>query len=114
MLSTANSVPHESFVTNLSSVISESSDIKIKIITSNIDPQSASEIKALPARYGGAGTGCSTEVVLFSPADKYEDPIRRAAYTSDVCAEFRRSGLSPVLLTEGVDITGSPVFVPVS
>ena len=110
-LATAACVPHESYVTNLSSVVGETSNVKIKIVTSNIDPQSAAEIRALPAKFGGAGTGCSTESLIFSPVAKYEDPPGRAVYTADVCSEFMRNGVSPHLLAESADSSGSPVFV---
>ena len=110
-LATAACVPHESYVTGLSSVIDETSNVKIKIVTSNIDPQSSAEIRALPARFGGAGTGCSLEAVIFSPALKYEDPSARAVFSADVCSELLRSGVTPHLLAESTDSTGSPVFV---
>ncbi len=110
-LSVVPCAPAGSYVTKLSSVVGETSNVRIKIVTSNIDPQSAAEIRALPAKFGGAGTGCSLETLVFSPALKYEDPSLRAVYTSDVCAEFSRCGITPRLLAEGADGTGKPVFV---
>ena len=110
-LATVPCVPHESYVTDLASVVGDTSNVKIKIVTSNIDPQSSAEIRSLPAKFGGAGTGCNLEAVVFSPASKYEDPSARAVYTADVCSEFMRSGVVPRLLVESVDSSGSPVFV---
>ncbi len=113
-LATAPCVPHGSYVTDLSSVVAETSNVKIKIVTSNIDPKNAAEIRSMPAKFGGAGTGCSLEAMVFSPVLKYEDPSARAVYTADVCAEFMRSGIVPHLLTESTDASGRPVFVGAS
>ncbi|MBQ6263575.1 MAG: hypothetical protein IJK58_08695, partial [Clostridia bacterium] len=109
-LSTVSCVPHERYVSELSGAVPESSNIRLVVVTSNIDPQSVSEIKALPARFGGAGTGCVAEAILFSPADKYEDPAARTVYTEDVITDFTRSGIKCVLLSEGSDIYGAPSF----
>jgi hypothetical protein len=113
-LAVAGGVQHESFVANLGTLISESTNVTVKVVTSNIDPQSAAEISELPARFGGAGTGCSVEVVIFSPIEKYEDPSLRAVYTSDVAADFKRRGMTTVTLSESVSGDGAPVFVPIS
>ncbi len=110
-LATAANVPEDSYVTGLSSVISESSDVKIKIVTSNIDPHSTSEIKALPSKFGGAGTGCSTELLVYSPSERYEDPTEREAYAAGICSDLVRGGIAAHRWEESTDISGSPVFV---
>ncbi len=112
-LSTAKSVPHESFVANLVHTVTESSNVTVKIVTSNLDPQSASFTAAVPAKFGGAGTGCSVEAVVYSPSDRYEDEALRASYTDGVAADFRRHGLSVVSLSERAVGDGERVFVEV-
>lgn len=113
-LTTAEAVSNEAYVANLGALVSDSTNVTLKVVTSNLDPQSAAEIGALPSKFGGAGTGCSVEVVMFSPAEKYEDPALRAVYTSDVALEFARQGISPTVLSESRDGSGAPVFTPVS
>ena len=93
--------------------MTECSNVTVKIVTSNLDPQSASYIAAVPSKFGGAGTGCSVEAVIFSPSDKYEDEALRASYTDGVAADFRRHGLSVVSLSEKVFGDGEHVFIEV-
>lgn len=110
-LATASAVSREKYVANLTSVISESVNVTVKIVTSNIDPENAALIGAVPSRFGGASTGCSVGVVIYSPAEKYEDTALRAAYTAGVTAEFGRRGIVASSLAESVGAEGAPVFV---
>ena len=112
-LSTANSVPHESFVANLAHTVTESSNVTVKIVTSNLDPQSAALTASVPSKFGGAGTGCSVEAVIYSPSDRYEDEALRASYTDGVAADFRRHGLTVVSLSERTLGEGECVFAEV-
>ena len=68
-------------------------------------------MKAMPSKFGGAGTGCSAELLVYSPAERYEDPAQRAAYTAGVCTDFIKSGIAAHRWAENTDISGSPVFV---
>ena len=113
-LATAVAVPHESFVAGLSNTISESSNVTVKIVTSNLDPQSAANTASVPSKFGGAGTGCSVEAVIYSPVEKYEDAALRASYTDGVAADLRRHGLSVVSLTETASGDGERVFIEVN
>ena len=52
----------------------------IKFVTSNIDPVSLSEYCAVPAMFGGAGAGCTCEVMLFNPETRYINSSARREY----------------------------------
>lgn len=93
-------VPHENRVAALSDIISESVNVTVKIVTSNIDPISVSEYCAVPTKFGGAGTGCSTEVLLFDPEEKYASPTARFEYTSSAYIQLRQWGVEMTELKE--------------
>lgn len=112
-LAACGSSPSGKQVANLAAIIPETTNVTVKIVTSNIDPESTSSIGALPARFGGSGTGCSVEVILFSPVEKYEDPSLRAVYTAGVMAEFARRGINCTTLAEVAGDEGTPVFTSV-
>ncbi len=109
-LGRAGAVSSDKYVAKLTSLVTESTNVTIKIVTSNIDPQSASLIGAVPSRFGGAGTGCTVEVITYSPSERYEDPALRAVYTADVETDFRRCGIVASKLDETAGSDGIPVF----
>ncbi|MBQ7714849.1 MAG: DUF58 domain-containing protein [Clostridia bacterium] len=113
-LATASTVDHENLVSKLSICVSDSASVVLKVVTSNLDPVSASEISSLPARFGGAGTGCSAEIFVYSPFDKYTDPTARKAYVSSVCADLMRRGIMAMSLDEEKDSSGAAVYVATS
>lgn len=83
-------------ITSLLPLISESLNVTIRICTSNLDPLSLSRYSSIPGLFGGAGTGCVTEILLFNPEERYEDVrIRRE------CVEMCRIRLAQ----DGVDLT---------
>jgi len=83
-------------VTTLLPLIHESLNVTIRIATSNLDPLSLNKYAAIPGLYGGAGTGCVAEILLFNPEDRYEDIKIRREYV-EMC-RIR-------LAQEGVDLT---------
>ena len=83
-------------VTSLLPLITESLNVTIRICTSNLDPLSLNKYAAIPGLYGGAGTGCVTEVLLFNPEERYEDVKIRREYV-----EMSRIRLAQ----DGVDLT---------
>lgn len=110
-LATASPVSHDRYVANLTSVISESVNVTVKIVTSNTDPESAALIGAVPSRFGGASTGCSVEVITYSDNTKFEDPALRAVYNAGVALEFGRRGIASSSLEESIGAEGTPTFV---
>ena len=110
-LARAGVAPSGEYVSHLMPAVAESSDVTLKVVTSNIDPVSAADIASLPARFGGAGTGCRAEAVIHSPIQKYEDPTLRSVYTSQVTADLARCGFTAYMLSESTDGAGRPVFV---
>lgn len=76
----APTVPCEKKITDLIRIVSESMNVTIKFVTSNIDPISLSEYCVVPAMFGGAGAGCTCEVMLFNPEARYTNPIARREY----------------------------------
>lgn len=89
--------PHENSVMRLSSLISESLNVTIRIVTSAIDGASISEYAAMPSMFGGAGTGCITEVMLFNPEQRYSDANTRRDYIGLCKSRLAQNG---VILTE--------------
>lgn len=89
--------PHENSVMRLSSLISESLNVTIRIVTSALDGASISEYAAMPSMFGGAGTGCITEVMLFNPEQRYSDTNIRRDYIGLCKSRLAQNG---VILTE--------------
>ncbi len=112
-LSTAANVDSEARVSNLTAAVTDASNITLKIVTSNIDPVNVGEISGIPAVFGGAGTGCFAELILFSPAHRFENPLERRAYAAECSLRLLKSGVVTHEMAEGSDGMGNPVFVPV-
>ena len=83
-------------VTTLLPLITESLNVTIRICTSNIDPLSLNRYASIPGLFGGAGSGCVTEVLLFNPEERYTDVKIRREYI-----EMCRNRLAQ----DGVDLT---------
>ena len=113
LLATTECAPHESYAARLAAGISDGSNVRLKIVTSNLDPESFAETASVPGKLGGAGSGCIADVLIFSPAERYEDPSRRAAFTAEACFDLKRRGMRPLVLSESADDLGAPVFTPV-
>lgn len=96
VFSTAPAAPENTSITDLLLLIGESLNVTIRICTSNLDPLSLNNYSAIPGLFGGAGTGCVAEVLLFNPEDRYEDVKIRREYV-EMC-RIR-------LAQEGVDLT---------
>lgn len=112
-ISTAANVESEARASFLTAAVTESSSITLKIVTSNIDPVNLAELSEIPSYFGGAGTGCFAEVILFSPAHRFEDPLERRAYAAEASFRMLKSGIAAGEMAEGKDGMGNAVFVPV-
>lgn len=82
-------------VYDLSRLISEAANVTIRIITANLDPSSLAQYSQIPAMFGGAGSGCITEVLFYNPTEKYKAPMEREEYVSACAAKLRQQGISP-------------------
>lgn len=76
----ASTVECEKKITDLIRIVSESMNVTIKFVTSNIDPVSLSEYCNVPSMFGGAGAGCTCEVMLFNPEARYINSSARREY----------------------------------
>ena len=80
-------------ITELIRIVSESMNVTIKFVTSNIDPLSLSEYCAVPAMFGGAGAGCTCEVMLFNPETRYFNAAARREYGATCKERLIGSGI---------------------
>ena len=96
VFATAPSAPEKTSISDLLLLIQESLNVTIRICTSNIDPLSLNQYGAIPGLFGGAGTGCVAELLVFNPEDRYEDIKIRREYV-EMC-RLR-------LAQDGVDLT---------
>jgi Uncharacterized conserved protein (some members contain a von Willebrand factor type A (vWA) domain) len=88
---------HANSVMRLSSLIGESLNVTIRIVTSAMDAGAVADYSSMPSMFGGSGTGCVTEIVLFNPEERYSDIPSRRDYV-DLCKS--RLAQNGVILTE--------------
>ena len=112
-LSTAPVVPEGASVASLAVTVGEVTSSKVKIVTTNIDPVSLGEIEQMPARLGGAGSGCSAEVLIISPDYRYEDPASRAAFAADAKNRLISKGISSDIWAESEGKRSCAVFAAI-
>ncbi|MGN1346832.1 MAG: DUF58 domain-containing protein [Eubacteriales bacterium] len=96
VFATAPAAPENTSISDLLLLIGESLNVTIRICTSNLDPLSLNRYSAIPGLFGGAGTGCVAELLVFNPEDRYEDVKIRREYV-EMC-RLR-------LAQDGVDLT---------
>ena len=87
-------VPEDKHITDLTGIIGEAVNVTVRIVTANIDPEAVARYCAVPSMFGGAGTGCVTEVMLFNPHHKYVEPSERLEYAEGVRLQLRHNGIS--------------------
>ncbi len=80
VFSTTASCSEKENVATLLPLINESLNVTIRICTSNIDPLSLNRYAAIPSLFGGAGSGCACEVMLFNPEKRYVSTTVRREY----------------------------------
>ncbi len=91
--SSAPVAPSEKKIAELTKVIDATMNVSIKFVTSNIDPYSISDLCDVPTAFGGASSGCSCEVMLFNPEQRYVDPPSRLEYAQGAKERFRSAGI---------------------
>ncbi len=101
VFATVPPAPENTSISDLLLLIGESLNVTIRICTSNIDPLSLNRYGAIPGLFGGAGTGCVAELLVFNPEDRYEDIKIRREYV-EMC-RLR-------LAQDGVDLTELQAF----
>ncbi len=84
-------------VTNLTLLVQESLNVTLRIVTSNLNPAALNRYSMVPSLFGGAGTGCVTEIVLFDPETRYESVSARREYVAACKSRLAHEG---VLLSE--------------
>ena len=110
-LAAAGVVPRESAITDLTGIIGEAVNVTIRIVTSNIDPQSVASYCTVPAMFGGAGTGCVTEIMLFNPHEKYVSPSERLEYSEGQRLALRHNGINMTDVKECSQPDGRVVLI---
>ena len=107
----AKVVPEDKRICDLTGVIGEAVNVTIRIITANIDPESIAEYCSVPTMFGGAGTGCVSEILLFNPCDKYLSPKERIEYTNTARLQLKMNGLSLSEIMELQQADGRTVLI---
>lgn len=93
-------------ITSLLPLISESLNVTIRICTSNLDPLSLNRYSSIPGLFGGAGTGCVTEILLFNPEERYEDVRIRREYVEMCRIRLAQDGVDLTELSASKDESG--------
>jgi len=78
----------------LAMMIEQSAGMTIRMVTANTDIYSAAVYGSIPAAFGGAGSGCSAEVLLTSPNGLWVSDSDEAAAAQVMSTEMSRSGVS--------------------
>jgi len=88
-------------------MITESLNVTIRICTSHLDPVSLGQYGAIPSLFGGAGSGCLAEVLLFNPEDRYESIALRREYVAMSRIQLAKDGVDLTELAPETDETGT-------
>jgi len=106
VFATAPSAPEKTSISDLLLLIQESLNVTIRICTSNIDPLSLNQYGAIPGLFGGAGTGCVAELLVFNPEDRYEDIKIRREYVEMCRLRLAQDGVDLTELKAAKDESG--------
>ncbi len=108
MLSSANDVPEDPSLINfftapvcrekeayseLAMMIEQSAGMTIRMVSANTDIFSSSVFAAIPAAFGGAGAGCTAEVMLSDPEGLWESNSAKSIAAEAMSSELSRSGV---------------------
>ncbi|MBQ8401339.1 MAG: DUF58 domain-containing protein [Clostridia bacterium] len=91
-------------------LITESLNVTIRICTSHLDPVSLGQYGAIPSLFGGAGSGCLAEVLLFNPEDRYENIALRREYVAMSRIQLAKDGVDLTELAPDTDENGGTVL----
>ena len=87
----------EDRVARLTLLVRESLNVTLRIVTPHLDGVSMGEYAAVPAMFGGAGTGCITEILFFDAEERCADVQARREYV-EMCRD--RLAQDGVVLTQ--------------
>ncbi|MBE6707703.1 MAG: DUF58 domain-containing protein [Ruminococcaceae bacterium] len=109
LLSSANDIPEDPSLirfftapvcrnkeafSELAMLIEQSAGMTIRMVTANTDINSAAVFAAIPAAFGGAGSGCTAEVLLSDPSDLWKSISDKGIAAQAMSEELSRSGVS--------------------
>lgn len=77
----------------LSLLIEQTAGLTIRIVTANTDVYSAAVFSAVPAAFGGSGSGCSAEVLISSPTGLWKEDNDRSVSAQALGEELARSNV---------------------
>lgn len=77
----------------LAMLVEQSSALTIRMVTANTDIHSAATYAAVPAAFGGAGTGCTAEVLLASPEGLWANEADRGVSAQAMSEELARNSV---------------------
>lgn len=91
-------------------LITESLNVTIRICTAHLDPVSLGQYGAIPSLFGGAGSGCLAEVLLFNPEDRYENVSLRREYVAMSRVQLAKDGVELTELSVENETEGTPIL----
>ena len=77
----------------LAMMIEQSAGMTIRMVSANTDLYSSSVFSAIPAAFGGAGAGCSAEVMLSDPDNLWASTSAQSISAQALSSELSRSGV---------------------
>lgn len=107
---TTPNCPADETVTRLTLLVRESLNVTLRIATSHLDEEAMSRYGSVPAMFGGAGTGCVTEILLFNPESRYSDLSVRREYVEMCRDRLAQDGILLSELRPGVGSDGTPTL----
>ncbi len=89
----------------LAMMVEGNAGLTIRMVTANTDIYSAATFAAIPATFGGAGTGCIAEVMLASPENLWNSENDRGISADSMRSELSRSsvGMRRFTVENGAD-----------
>lgn len=94
----------------LALMVEQSSGLTIRMVSANTDIHSAAVFAAIPAAFGGAGTGCTAEVMLASPDGLWASEADRSVASQAMSEELSRSSIATRQFTAECGNDGNPRF----
>ena len=77
----------------LALLIEQTAGLSIRIVTANTDVYSAAVFSAIPAAFGGSGTGCSAEVLISNPEGLWNSNNDRSVSAQALRDELARNNI---------------------
>ncbi len=107
---TTPACPEHQILERMLPFITESLNVTIRICTSHLDPVSLGQYGAIPSLFGGAGSGCLAEVLLFNPEERYENVALRREYVAMSRIQLAKDGVDLTELSVSTEEGDTPVL----